>query len=376
MMPIEKSRSDLYARYLSHLDQLSEQNLRYAEIEAVDYEKLSQNFIANEADVPAQEKQRFLTEATGWGPLTELLNDDGLTEIMINSYDSIWVERSGQVYEHRDTFFSKKSYHQFIQKLCGETKMKFDLNKPFCNGAWGSFRVHLVAPPLSEKGVTLTLRRHPENPWTLKTLMEQDWCPPEAGDLLRQMILEKRNFLVVGGTGTGKTSVLNACLQEVGPDRLVAIEDTSEIRLPHRNAVKLLTRTDHSDVLKDYHQDHLIKEALRMRPDRILVGEVRGAEAKDLLMALATGHAGSISTLHAQDARQALIRLEMLVQLGAPQWSLQAIRHLIKLSLDAILVLSREGGHRRLEQICKIASLEETGFCLETPYRRSSSYQN
>src|SRR5690606_15616349 len=145
----------------------------------------------------------------------------------------------------------------------------------------------------------------------------------------------------------------------------VTIEDTSEIRLPNAVSVGLLTRRDLNGTLPAYDQSDLLKHALRMRPDRIVVGEVRGAEAKDLLMALSTGHEGGMGTLHADSARQAVLRLEMLVQLGAPQWSVRAIRHLILLGIHAIVVVKKDRNGRRLDSITRITSLEDTGFCFE-----------
>jgi pilus assembly protein CpaF len=171
---------------------------------------------------------------------------------------------------------------------------------------------------------------------------------------------------LIGPTGSGKTAVLNACLAEISKDeRVVILEDTDELRCANPLSTKLLSRWDSQKILSEVTLSDLVRLSLRLRPDRLVMGEVRGPEAKDLLMALSTGHRGSLATLHAETAQQALLRLEMLIQLGAPQWSLQAVRQLIHLSLDVIVVLKMEGRRRRLHGMWRLSSLETFGFTLE-----------
>ena len=180
------------------------------------------------------------------------------------------------------------------------------------------------------------------------------------------MIRQQENLLFIGPTGCGKTTVLGACLRELrGDERAVIIEDTDELARPNSASTTLLTRGPFTPALPEVTLTDLVRQSLRMRPSRLVMGEVRGAEAKDLLLALATGHSGSLGTLHASEPRQALLRLEMLVQLGAPQWSVQAVRQLIQLSVDGLVVCGNEGGHRRLEGIFKVAALESFGFLLD-----------
>jgi pilus assembly protein CpaF len=227
--------------------------------------------------------------------------------------------------------------------------------------------MHLVGKELTQKDNVLCLRRHPKNPWSFERLANSGWASASQIEILKNILAEKKSFLVVGPTGAGKTSVLNACLGELSDcERNVLIEDTEELYLPNDCSTRLLTRTDAKGLLPNIDQAILLKQALRMRPDRIVVGEVRGAEAKDLLMALSTGHEGSMGTLHASNPHQALMRLEMLVQLGAPFWSNQVVRRLIFLSLQYIIVVNRDhSGQRHLEGIYALTSLEDTGFLLE-----------
>jgi pilus assembly protein CpaF len=317
-------------------------------------------------DAPSQVRTRLLSEFFGCGPLDALLESD-CTEIIVNGRDSIWFERDGFLKRHSDIFYSPLSYRNFISRMSRDASMVASLDCPFADGRWRDMRVHLIIPPASGDEAVITLRRHPKNPWTLARLSEKKWATPDQMQALLALVHEKKNFLVIGGTGSGKTSVLNACLNEVpAGERALIIEDTSELNAPNDVSSKLLSRRDPQGHLREIDQSELLKQALRMRPDRIIMGEVRGGEAKDLLMAFATGHRGCMGTMHAENARQALLRMEMLIQVGAPMWNVQAVRSLIWLSLQAVVVVGRTAsGERKLEGIYKIASLEDIGFLIE-----------
>jgi pilus assembly protein CpaF len=319
------------------------------------------------ATASAEISYRIQSEYFGNGPLESLLQDPDVTEIIVNGGDSIWFEKMGKLSRWQDRFLSKLTYRNFIARLSREAGILTSLDCPFGDGSWNNCRVHLITPPASGDEAVLTLRRHPLNPWTLERLDSLNWANPHNLCQLKELIANKRNFLVIGSTGSGKTSVLNACLATLPTDeRAVIIEDTSELVAPNQASTKLLTRRDAQGLLKEIDLTDLLRQALRMRPDRIIMGEVRGSEAKDLLMAFATGHSGCMGTMHADTARQALLRLEMLIQLGAPQWSLHAVRMLILLSLHAVVVVTRTPeGTRRLEGIYKITSLEDIGFLIE-----------
>ena len=310
---------------------------------------------------------RMQAEYFSAGPLEPLFADSSITEIIVNGPESIWLERNGRLEPWADRFLSPLTYRNFIARLSREAGVQASLDCPFADGHWRGCRVHLIIPPASGEHAVLTLRKHATIPWTLERLNEKSWAKPEALALLSDLVKEKKNFLIIGGTGSGKTSVLNACLSRLGDtERTIIIEDTSELRPPNTISSKLLTRRDPQNLLREIDQSELLKQALRMRPDRIIMGEIRGGEAKDLLMAFATGHSGCIGTLHADSARQALLRLEMLIQLGAPQWSLQAVRTLIWLSVQYVVVVGRtEDGGRKLDGIYRIASLEDIGFLIE-----------
>jgi pilus assembly protein CpaF len=308
---------------------------------------------------------RLEREFFATGPLQNLIEDQSISEIIVNGRSEIWFERAGQLHRSDDHFLTDTTFKNFVDRVCSEASLRLDLSKPFADGRWHGFRVHVACAPLTHCSYHVTLRRVPDSPWTLDLLEHNQWAEPEALAILREQIHNKSNVLFIGATGSGKTSVLGACLKSLPQnERVVVIEDTDELPRPNYASTKMLTRSGSAD-LSEVTLNDLLKQALRMRPYRLVVGEVRGGEAKDLLMALATGHSGSLGTIHASDPRQALLRLEMLVQMGAPQWGQQAIRQLIHLSVNTIVVCEMESGHRRLKGIFKVAALESFGFIFE-----------
>ena len=289
------------------------------------------------AGLAAELRKRILDEYFQWGPLEALINDETITEILVNSKDAIFYERDGRLLRHCDSFLSTVNYRNFVQRLSRWAEIQASLDCPFADGSFKSFRIHLALYPACATDATVSIRRHPKNPWTMSELQRSGWGTADQLRCLSDLVKKRKNFLVVGPTGAGKTSVLNACLQSVLPDdRAVIIEDTSEITSPNPLSIKLLTRRDNNRILRDIDQAELVKQSLRMRPDRI------------------------------DSARQALIRLEMLIQLGAPHWNLQAVRSLVLMSIQSIVVVGKtESGQRKLDGIYKLASLEDVGFLLE-----------
>lgn len=299
--------------------------------------------------------------------LESLLTDPTWTELLVNAPDEIWLERQGRLEKTAHRFEDELDYRNALEWLGQETGCFVTMDRPAADGAWRGCRVHWVHESLTGRHPLLSLRRHPDNPWTLERLVESDWCTTAEAEELRRVIDGRHNFLVIGSTGSGKTSVLNALLKTMPVDERVGlIEDSDELRLPNAVSFKLLTRHDPQKLLTDIDQGELLKRCLRLRPDRLVLGEIRSVEAKDFLMALSTGHAGSFGSLHASDPRQALIRLEMLIQMGAPQWTRESLRQLLRLSLQNLIVTEKDArGGRRFKGLYEIASLEETGFLLE-----------
>ena len=318
-----------------------------------------------------QFKERITEEFLGCGPLHSLIDHPFITEIIINGKDQIFYEQKGIFYLHKDRFLSKWTFENFIHTLCLNSKMSPNVNIPYSNGKWNNFRVHIVISPITQQSYHITLRKHSQTSWTLEKLIQNKWAPDYAIEVIKEIVKKKLNILIAGSTSSGKTTFLNALLHSIhSNERIVSIEDTDELILPNPFSVKLLTR-NHSS-LPPINQSTLVQQSLRMRPDRIVMGEVRGAEAKDLIMALATGHEGSIGTIHASNHKQALIRLELLAQSAKLDWTPQAIRKMIHLGIQIIFMLKREKDQRVLQGIYQITGLETTGFLFEPLFQRDS----
>ena len=306
---------------------------------------------------PLNVKKRIESEFFEYGPLQELLNNPEVTEIIINAADKIFYEAEGRFYSYNDIFLSSESYENFVARLCDEANIQYDLKTPYANGHWNNFRVHLIIPPISQK-IQITLRRIRFFSWKFSDLIHTGFMPETLAQNLENLIQEQENFLIVGPTGCGKTSCLNAFL-DVLPEnhRCILIEDTKELKLPNTLSTRLLTREDIHEDLPPINASDLVKQSLRMRPESLIMGEVRGSEAKDYLLTLSTGHSG-MSSIHAKSAQQALLRLEMLVKMGAPQWSLSTIRNLITLSLNIIVTLGFKKAQRTLLSVDRLISYD------------------
>jgi len=357
-----------FERTQNHLQEMAERGYGHEEYwRTQNAEKFKQAIQESLQSAPPHIQERILAEYFTHGPLDTLLADIEITEILVNGPESIWFEKDGRLLQHPDRYLSQTSYNNSLHRLCEQSNCQSTVEHPAATGFFEEFRLTLVRQELTRNHHHLSLRRHPENPWTLEQLENVNWATPTEIQQLKELIEKRKNFLIVGSTGSGKTSLINALLQTIpANERAIIIEDTPEIELPNPSCMKMVTREDPQGVLKPVTQSDLLRHSLRLRPDRIVMGEIRGAEAKDLLMALATGHGGSFGTLHASDPRQALIRLEMLIQMGAPQWSLQAVRKLIQLSLDFILVVEKTPeGKRKFQGAYRICSLEENGFLVE-----------
>ena len=318
--------------------------------------------------------QRIVFEFCEYGPLNYLIDNIFITEIIINDRNNIFFEINGVLKILNDSFLSEVTFNNIVEKLCTEAHLTVNYKKPFAEGKWKQFRIHIVRPPLVKKDFHISLRKHPKIIWNFKKLEDSNWAPESAINILKNIIQDKENFLIIGPTNSGKTSVLSACLQELGPtERVITIEDADELTLPNYVSTKLLTQTSPENSLSLIGQEELLKQSLRLRPDRLVMGEVRGPEAKDLLLALASGHHGSIGTIHGNHYKQILWKLEMLIQMGAPQWQSSTIQKLIFASLQYIVVLDKINDLRVLGGIYKITSHESTGFLFESLFEKTPS---
>ncbi len=320
----------------------------------------------------AELQTRLHAELEGYGPLDFLINQE-VQEIIVNSAEEIWIEQNGSVKKHVDQFLSAYSFQNIVDRILHESQSVLSMESPFAQATWRGFRLQAVSRHITKTNDILCLRKMEPSKWTIERLLELGFLDNETASHIKNLIEKRKNILIVGSTGSGKTSFLNACLAQLPEnERCVLIEDTDELKIPNPSSIKLISKKDPNGIYKEVNLHDLLKTSLRLRPDRIVVGEVRSVEAKDLLLAISSGHDGSLSTIHANSSKQALIRLEMLIQMGAPFWSIQAIRTLIKLSLDSIIVIEKtKKGERRIKEISQLSSLEDTGFLLDFTFQRT-----
>ena len=318
-----------------------------------------------EPGLSASDRERLIEEITddtlGAGPLERLLGDEAVSEIMVNGPEDVWVERSGRLYETDVRFADDAHLRRIINKIVGQIGRRVDESSPMVDARLpdGS-RVNAIIPPLSLSGALLTIRKFSRRRLTLDDLAGLGSLTPEAVTFIRDCINGGLNILVSGGTGSGKTTMLNAMSTEIAADqRIVTIEDAAELRLNQRHVLRLESRPRNIEGEGEVSIRDLVRNSLRMRPDRIIVGEVRGEEALDMLQAMNTGHDGSLSTIHSNTARDALSRLETMVLMAGYDLPMRAIRQQVASALDLVIHLERmKDGARRVTAISEVQRME------------------
>ncbi|MFL5971272.1 MAG: CpaF family protein [Gaiellaceae bacterium] len=319
-----------------------------------------------------EERRRVVRELTddilGYGPLEPLLRDDDVTEVMVNNFDRIFVERAGKIERTEATFADNAHLLRIIDKIVSQVGRRVDEASPMVDARLpdGS-RVNAVIPPLSLKGPTLTIRKFSRDPYTMDDLIAFETLTAKSAQFLAACVRGKLNVLISGGTGTGKTTTLNAVSAFIpGDERIVTIEDAAELQLQQEHVITLESRPPNIEGQGEVRIRELVRNALRMRPDRIIVGEVRGAETLDMLQAMNTGHEGSLTTIHANSPRDALSRLETLVLTAGVDLPLRAIREQISSAFDLLIQISRlVDGSRRVTNITEVLRMESDVVTLQ-----------
>lgn len=315
-----------------------------------------------------------ITESVeGLGILGKIMMDADITEIMINGYDTIFVEKSGKLMRMEEHFESNEDLVRIVQRFVSSMDRTVDASNPIVDARLedGS-RVHVVFPPVALDGATVTIRRFSKNPMTVEKLLEYQSITPEAADFLKKVVESRHNVFVCGGTGSGKTTFLNAISNFIPQwERIITIEDSAELQIKNiPNIVRMESRKANSKEANEISIRDLIKASLRMRPDRIIVGEVRGEEALDMLQALNTGHDGSLSTGHANSPEGMLSRLETMVLTGNADLPLEAVRQQIASAVDYIIHLSRlRDFSRKCMQITEVDRYENGNIILNPIYK-------
>jgi pilus assembly protein CpaF len=319
-----------------------------------------------------EERRRIQREITddvlGYGPLEPLLRDDSVTEVMVNGHDKIFIEREGRLERADASFVDDPHVMRIIDKIVSQVGRRIDESSPMVDARLpdGS-RVNAIIPPLSLKGPTLTIRKFSRDPYTMDDLINFGSLNPQAAQFLAACVRGKLNVLISGGTGTGKTTMLNAVSAFVpGDERIVTIEDAAELQLQQEHVITLESRPPNIEGQGEVRIRELVRNALRMRPDRIIVGEVRGAETLDMLQAMNTGHEGSLTTIHANSPRDALSRLETLVLSAGVELPLRAIREQIASAFDLLIQITRlVDGTRKLTHVTEVLSMESDVITLQ-----------
>ncbi len=298
-----------------------------------------------------------LADVSGLGPLETLLADVDVSEVMVNGPGYVWVERRGRLMRTSVALAATEIDH-LIEKVVGPLGLRVDRSSPAVDARLpdGS-RVHAIVPPLAVDGPYLTIRR-----FRSVAVLLDDFCDTSVAGLLRAAVAERRNIIVCGGTGSGKTTLLNALAGEIGEGRIVTVEDAAELRLNQSHVVRLEARPANAEGVGQFTIRELVRNALRMRPDRIIVGECRGAEALDMLTAMNTGHEGSMSTCHANSPHDALRRLETMVLLAGEGLPLDAVRDQLHAAIDLIVEVARSGsGGRRIVSVGEVVEPGSAG---------------
>lgn len=309
--------------------------------------------------------------------LQELVDDKAVTEIMVNGPNEIFYEKAGRIYEFDGHFSSEEKLEDVIQQIVGRHNRVVNQASPIVDTRLSDgSRVNIVLNPISIGGSAVSIRKFPEHPMSMEKLIDIESISPEAAGVLQTLTQAKYNIFISGGTGSGKTTFLNALSQYIPDDeRIITIEDSAELQLVGaKNIVRLETRNSNTDGVTPITIRDLIRTALRMRPDRIIVGECRGAEALDMLQAMNTGHDGSLSTGHANSPADAISRIEVMTLMGAEEMPLKAIRQQVASGIDIIVQLGRlRDKSRRVLEISEIDSFTDGEIMLNSLYHFEES---
>ena len=327
-------------------------------------------------DQRVQIVQQIFSSIRGFGVLDSIIQDDSITEVMINGHENVFVEQNGRVRRLESGFESEKRLEDVIQRIVGLAGREVNQANPIVDTRlpdeppYNGSRVNVVLPPISLVGPVVTIRKFSKNPMTIAKLIEYGSLTQNIADFLEILVKARYNIFVCGGTGSGKTTFLNALSNYIPKDeRIITIEDSADLQIENvPNLVSLETRNATSAGAGAITIRDLIKSSLRMRPERIIVGEVRGAEALDMLQAMNTGHDGSLSTGHANSTRDMLSRLETMVLQGSTGLPLPAIRQQISSAVDIIIHLSRLRDHsRKTMAITEVCGIDSTGNIVLNP---------
>jgi pilus assembly protein CpaF len=361
----QEMKSRLHRALINRMDLTKLSALSPEQVHA-EVSRLAESVLAQEAmPLSTSERDRLVNdvqhELFGLGPLEPLLADSTISDILVNTYGKIYVERRGKLEITNVTFKDDEHLMRVIERIVSSVGRRIDESSPMVDARLrdGS-RVNAIIPPLSIDGPVLSIRRFGAEPLRMNLLIEHKALTKDIADMLQMCVSARLNVLISGGTGAGKTTLLNALSAYIPEDeRIVTIEDSAELQLQQPHVVRLETRPPNIESRGEVTQRDLVRNALRMRPDRIVIGEVRGGEAIDMLQAMNTGHDGSLTTVHANTPRDALTRLETMIQMTGMRLSDRAMRQQIASAINLVVQVARlSDGTRRVTSISEITGME------------------
>jgi pilus assembly protein CpaF len=361
----QEMKSRLHRAIISRLD-LRKFNMLSPDRVRAEVSRLAEDLLlAENTPLSEVERDRLVNEVHhelfGLGPLEPLLADPTISDILVNSYSSIYIERRGKLERTAISFKDDEHLMRVIERIVSTIGRRIDEAQPMVDARLpdGS-RVNAIIPPLAIDGPVLSIRRFGTNPLKMHSLIENGALTKEVAVLFEMCVRARLNIIISGGTGAGKTTLLNALSAYIPADeRIVTIEDSAELQMQQPHVVRLETRPPNIEGRGEVTQRDLVKNALRMRPDRIVIGEVRGSEAIDMLQAMNTGHDGSLTTIHANSPRDTLARLETMIQMTGMRLSDRAMRQQIASAVDAVIQVARlTDGTRRITSISEVTGME------------------
>ena len=361
----QEMKSRLHRTLINRMDLTKLSSLTPEQVHA-EVSRLAEVVLAQEAmPLSASERERLVNdvqhELFGLGPLEPLLKDSTISDILVNKHDTIYIERRGKIERTNVTFKDDEHLMRVIERIVSSIGRRIDESSPMVDArlADGS-RVNAIIPPLAIDGPVVSIRRFGADPLKMSSLIDNKALTKDIADMLQMVVTARLNVLSSGGTGAGKTTLLNALSAFIPEnERIVTIEDSAELQLQQPHVVRLETRPPNIEGRGEVTQRDLVRNSLRMRPDRIVIGEVRGGEAIDMLQAMNTGHDGSLTTIHANTPRDAMARLETMIQMTGMRLSDRAMRQQIASAIHLVVQVARmSDGSRRVTSISEITGME------------------
>lgn len=363
---IEEIKKEIHVKLITELsDVIFKKDISDEELNSKVSESAKKFVYENDFPLTHNERLMIISEIVddivGYGPIEEFLRDKEITEIMINNPSKIYIEKFGKIKKTTKTFLDEGHMMRIVDKIVSRVGRRVDEASPYVDARLpdGS-RVNIIIPPLALNGPVMTIRKFSADPFTIDDLIRMDTCTKRVAEFFKSCVKGRINVLISGGTGTGKTTLLNVVSSFLPDDeRIITIEDAAELQLNQMHVIRLEARPPNIEGTGQVTIRDLVRNALRMRPDRIVVGEVRGGEALDMLQAMNTGHDGSLSTIHANSTRDVLSRLETMVLMAGVDLPIRAIREQIASAINLIIHMNRlQDGSRKIVKVSEVQGME------------------